>query len=641
MEAIHIALQSHTIRDIITENVLEGVETVGATLKYFIRNVSSLERVSTRVELIVYQRHFDQYKDEMIKLGYQKLLKKVTFEDGFNSAIPVGFIPRCLSLNFGSTFDQSIEKGVIPEAVEELIFSENYSKKFEVGVIPNGVTSIRIGNLFVNGYEHPVEAGTFPSSLKKLYIKSIVGAAKGSLDMLEDLDVMTFGDYIPTVSKLRIVVPDNTTVNWVPTTVKELCLIAANYDSDDDLCPTIAPLHEGLESLRFQRNFREPFIHPLPSTLKVLDLRDTRINQQFSMNYLPEGLETLITSNSYKGPLLPGQLPKNLVTLKFGMDFANDGFPLAQGALPANLKSLKLGTDFDCELTAENLPRNLIELALDGGRRVLTPGILPDTITNLTVCASESIPAGAIPNSVKSLTFSRHHRADILAGSIPDSVEELYIEDGSVLSCSILPGTIPASVKKFIWNTRVYLSGCTADIPSGCHFECHLTTTGSYYSAPPADFITHITYLFDTPIPQGFFPKTLKNITLSHYHHPLPVGIFPEGLTKLDMRTYYKHPVAPGVIPSTVTTLAIPFNESYLNLGTKTMEIYITSANTGQVHPACENMFVDGSIPSSVKNLIIEGYPTSAASYSGPEKTIIYHMDYNQNKVDYFDVIGN
>ncbi|KAF2078482.1 hypothetical protein CYY_000232 [Polysphondylium violaceum] len=135
------------------------------------------------------------------------------------------------------------------------------------------------------------------------------------------------------------------------------------------------------------------------------------------------------------------------------------------------------------------------------------------------------------------------------------------IEDRSVLSYHSIS-------QKIHLGTDVYFSAVT----------CHLTTTGNENSEPPADFITYITYLFDNPIPDVFFPKALKNLTLSHHHQPLPVACH------LKQFGY-----------SFLRNLSQSRN---LNNGD------ISSAIIGQVHPGCENMFVNGSIPPSVKNLI-------------------------------------
>ncbi|KAF2069552.1 hypothetical protein CYY_009129 [Polysphondylium violaceum] len=190
MEAI---LKNH-IRDIITENVIKEVDTIGCTLKYFIRNYAVLERVSSCVELLIYSHHFDQFKDQMQR---------------------------------------------------NQVWSSSFS-------------------------------------------------CPRSLDHIIDLKCAAYAPdaYIPkNVTTLATLIPVGDPVDWIPSQITHLSLQSSWIEHDK--CSTITSLPQGLVSLTMIYNWKRPFRSGLlPSSLKVLDLGESRFDQDLA-DYLPGGLEKL------------------------------------------------------------------------------------------------------------------------------------------------------------------------------------------------------------------------------------------------------------------------------------------------------------------------------------------------------------
>ncbi|GAM25467.1 hypothetical protein SAMD00019534_086420 [Acytostelium subglobosum LB1] len=90
-------------------------------------------------------------------------LLELTYSEGFNYVIPVGYLPDTLtSLHFNDQFNMDIQPGSLPSSLRSLSFGYYYSKEFQPGVFPHGLQTL----IFPREYDYPIPH--LPQSLTTL-----------------------------------------------------------------------------------------------------------------------------------------------------------------------------------------------------------------------------------------------------------------------------------------------------------------------------------------------------------------------------------------------------------------------------------------------------------------------------------------
>ncbi|GAM23961.1 hypothetical protein SAMD00019534_071360, partial [Acytostelium subglobosum LB1] len=238
----------------------------------------------------------------------------------------------------------------------------------------------------------------------------------------------------------------------------------------------------------------------------------------------------------------------------------------------------------------------------------IEPGSIPSIVTQITFGErfNQHIPLGALPPSLTALKFGHSFNRPIAPGAIPSSVTKLKF--GNMFDQVIIPGCLPSGLKSLDFG------------------DC-----------------------FDTQLPVGCLPPSLESLFLYYaiYNHPILPGLLPMSLTQLAL-PHHKHEIQPGVIPSSVTSLwldtklilsqgVIPDSVLKLcfHLGPHSTSLYIPSSVTDlslqypeffrapksgykwipipltvkRLVISCSQPITPGSIPQSVTKLkIIGGY---------------------------------
>ena len=104
------------------------------------------------------------FNNKIDKKALPNSIEKIIFSDFFNQKLDFIFPDNLIELRLGNYFNQTIEKGDLPEGLKILkIDSTKYNKKIEPNVLPNSITNLRI-----NKYPYPIEKDMIPDSLNYL-----------------------------------------------------------------------------------------------------------------------------------------------------------------------------------------------------------------------------------------------------------------------------------------------------------------------------------------------------------------------------------------------------------------------------------------------------------------------------------------
>ena len=230
-------------------------------------------------------------------------------------------------------------------------------------------------------------------------------------------------------------------------------------------------------------------------------LVQTDFNQLLASNALPNSLRSLRLSTHYYGPII--------------------------GLLPRSLTSLYIAGVLEEPIQIGLLPPTLTELTIIGDH-VLTAGILPSVLLELT--ANEQIDVGALPASITKLTLGHGYGSNfnITPEVLPSALTHLTF--GGTFNRPISIGVFPP--------TLTHLSRQFGD----CEF-------GDAYCEPRA---------FNQIIPIGGLPAALMTLIFTgRFNSALNVGVLPYSLTHLEFSGDFNLPLYPGVLSPSITLLAL------------------------------------------------------------------------------------
>ncbi|GAM21968.1 hypothetical protein SAMD00019534_051430 [Acytostelium subglobosum LB1] len=300
----------------------------------------------------------------------------------------VGMFPASLTKLTLTRFFKHFTPGIIPSSVTHLSFlgedaasgDAGQSSSFELGSLPSGLHSLE---LF---YSQPFQRDILPSSLKHL----------------------------------RIVLPTHKFVNSVG--IQPLA-------EEDSLVPTwfLPPSLKSLSLLHFH-SFTPPKIQPgvIPQTVTSLECAMNVCDQEV----MPTGLRHLDYVLNLSQTM---HCQLSLMTSLQSLSLSNltTDFKVLPGSLPPSLTSLRL--IFSPFLNVWNMSARLANDSLYN---------LPHTVTSLDM-NPPSLPVGLIPNSVTKLTLHTH--APLQSGVLPSSLTSLEVLSGTCkdpLSIDHLPASL-------------------------------------------------------------------------------------------------------------------------------------------------------------------------------------------------------
>jgi hypothetical protein len=388
----------------------------------------------------------------------------------FNLELVEGFLPSTLRvLILSTTFNQTLHPRVLPDSLQVLMF-ETYTAYIAPNVLPPSLTELNFGCL----YNHPLHR--------------VVG---------------------------------NTVEFVLPRGLK----ILKFYDGfNQELVPGALPpeLHTlGLDG------FSQVLAHPLPATLKSLDL--LRYPHVIGPNILPKGLRRLLLRSSpplpfkdipnleefiYRGDcydlLAANDLPKSLQRVQLHST-VNNGEPLNIRAIPETVTSLEFSGEFDQEIHPGDLPRSLTKL------------VISSWYTHI-------FEANALPLGLIEFEIGGVYNQEFVPHSLPCTLEILDMSQCSRYSKSFAPEVLPPS----------------------------LTTLAVHYTRADDEY--------DTPIFEAnVLPKNIQSLTITG-EFPQEFDcerILPDSLHTLRFGVDYRGIVYPQFIPPNIRELNIGMGEFY------------------------------------------------------------------------------
>jgi len=416
-------------------------------------------------ELRVYKPHLQQ----MRSLNHLNQLR-VLFLDKLKCPLDTPF-PQSLESLTISSCKIYIGKGILPEGLKTFHFEYDYEHELYAGMFPNSITHLTLcGRIDANNEQ--LDA-ILPKSLTKLNITQFLSPIPPR--------------FLPeSVEEIRMHPLFNSELmpGCLPSKLKKLIFnYTSNFYIQPDLIPasvTYLSLSESLDQAFADTNGLN-FLPPnlthlkmgggdhsvrglgkdvLPKTLKYLWL--PLIQFFVEPDTLPSSIETLFFNTS-ASVLVPNVIPPSVTKLVLLKGFHSE---IQQYALPNSITNLSLRSRYGHPLPRNVLPESLNTLSISYFD--LSNTYLPNSLTQLTLDLddSQTLPQGLIPNSVKILIINGYKIRDSLkkenfppnlhylrlsvnfsleSDMLPTNLSILNL--GSYFSSEILPGSIPLSVQ--------------------------------------------------------------------------------------------------------------------------------------------------------------------------------------------------
>eukprot|EP01132_Coremiostelium_polycephalum_P005505 gene5505-6859_t len=363
-------------------------------------------------------------------------LKKVTIFVGGNyrklyqytgETLEIDTIPSTVTnLEIDHLLFKNRDPRLIPESVQVMVIKNWTYISEEKLVIPHSVWKLTIENLILSD---PITSGYFPSTLKEIYFKSLMGPyfyvklyalSPGCFPdqikhlSLSDLAIpLSFGMIPDSVESLSIYGMDGTIPpGIIPKSVRSVCLNFGRHVSnpipEDTEKIVVSYLPISLDKQMFPSTLTHltlgeqcPTVRSFPESLEFLDCHSTII----IIGLLPISLRTIIFRGEMKRIDI-GSIPPYLTKLEFHRKI--ETVPILRGHLPESLLELKIAnhtpTPFPC------LPQSLISLDLRGNHFQKIPsnldGGIPESVLHvkLTRIGPNQIPKqGMLPSRLTSL----------------------------------------------------------------------------------------------------------------------------------------------------------------------------------------------------------------------------------------------
>ncbi|GAM28960.1 hypothetical protein SAMD00019534_121360 [Acytostelium subglobosum LB1] len=391
---------------------------------------------------------------------------------------------RTIESDIDAKFTYNITVGTIPSSVTEVHFD------YGVEVLHNGVIPSSVEKLSITG-QHPkwvdIRPGAIPNSVTDLRLNGC-----GALNL------------------------DN---GLIPNSVVNL-FIEPGWIVEFSLLPGYIP--SSVRSLTFGEGFKEEISpHVLPQSLTQLHFGNMA-DKWLYVGSIPSSVHTL-HFGYYNLPLdQDGVLPSSLTKLIFQIGFSNR---LPQASALPSLQTLSMPRWNDKKgQFALDLPPTLSSLVIGYVPTYCTA--LPISLTHLLI-ESPSLSLGVIPESVTDLSLDIVKR--IVLGAIPPNVSTLSIERVDEELCT---GMIPASVRvlRFGNSHRGPL------LPGSIPFGVHTLDTPKWYKYP---------------ITVGLLPESLT--TLSLWDQAIEAGALPASIKVLKIHSFGPHlPDELGLLVDTI-----------------------------------------------------------------------------------------
>jgi hypothetical protein len=202
-------------------------------------------------------------------------LQFICFGFSFNQVIEKGVLPSNLrALEFNYKFNQVIKKNVLPKTLSTLIFGALFNQKLNIGVLPLKLEQLRLGY----SYNFEFEINLLPSSLQTLILGITYNQVIYPGVLPDTLQVLIFG------SNYNQIIG----VNVLPQKINELTF---GYYYNQEIGTNVLPIDLCTLSFGMKYN-KEIKINVLPPKLHSITFC-VAYNQIIDINVLPKSLQVI------------------------------------------------------------------------------------------------------------------------------------------------------------------------------------------------------------------------------------------------------------------------------------------------------------------------------------------------------------
>ncbi|EGC34257.1 hypothetical protein DICPUDRAFT_153570 [Dictyostelium purpureum] len=398
-----------------------------------------------------------------------------------------------------------------------------------------------------------------PPNIEQIRFKNMVYFRNPTFHSFKDEDFDPFGRPLTTID----IPPQISHISFDPLFNQPFLEPLPNTLKSVELCKFFRqPLHcandtsksflpEDLQELRFYFKglFNTPIEkHHLPKKLRKM-VMGLSFNQPIGHGVLPDTLESLEFSYHFNQPLSPGVLPEGLTFLRFGNSYNQ---PLI--GIPSTVRTLVLGTDFNQPIAPGQLPYGLRELIFSNTSQFnqhIDTSILPNTITKLNFGCGfyQPLTPNSIPPSVTELSL----------GGSPNTIFGDYwsinanlptlLGTNMISKYIVTPNCLPKSINALQLNPSFFIK--KGSIPNsvyelqGCNFKF-------VQFIPQSVHKLKLNNDFNRPFKMGELPSHLLTLDLGgDYDQPITTKTFLNNpsLTKLKLSTHFKSTIQPFSLP--------------------------------------------------------------------------------------------
>ncbi len=149
-------------------------------------------------------------------------------------------------------------------------------------------------------------------------------------------------------------------------------------------------------------------------------------NQPLKPGDIPDSVTHLKFGDDFNQQLKPGDIPDSVTHLTFGFNFNQ---PLKPGDIPNNVQYLIFGYGFRRPLKPGDIPNSVQYLKFIGYNQPLKKGDIPESVAYLDFRNfDQPLKQGDIPHNVKYLGFNCYFRQKLSADILPKNIIEIQVE---------------------------------------------------------------------------------------------------------------------------------------------------------------------------------------------------------------------
>ncbi|GAM27312.1 hypothetical protein SAMD00019534_104870 [Acytostelium subglobosum LB1] len=279
---------------------------------------------------------------------------------------------------------------------------------------------------------------------------------------------------------------------------------------------------------------------------------------------IPNTVTSLKFGNNFNHVLTPGVLPKSIRRLSFGYQYNQ---PLARGTIPDRLECLSFSDLFNQPIEVGVLPITLVDLSFGSTfDQSLAPRSLPPNLKHLILSERFSgLGVGTLPSSLLSLKMNLIQGQLLLPDYLPAHMTSLTLTVGhNSWNGRLEPGVLPASLTYLaLWNFQEQL--VKGVLPpnlkifkaTGYNVNCCCREVGTIPDSVEEIDLASNSFI-GLPLVPGYLPPRLRSLKMTgHVPTSIPAHFFPSTLQSIEFPSGYNHALPPNALPPSATYLKL------------------------------------------------------------------------------------